>query len=58
MLYKLRPRFILDLVSFTDSDIHKNFGDNALRAFRAAGKVSKKLRATTAPEIGELEPGR
>ncbi len=43
---------------YSESDIHKILGGNALRAFRQAGEVAERLRATTAPEVDEIKPER
>jgi membrane dipeptidase len=40
---------------YSETDIHKVLGANAIRAFRQAGEVSKKLQATTPPEVGQLK---
>ena len=36
--------------------MHKILGGNVLRAFRQAGEVAKRLRATTRPEVDEIKP--
>jgi membrane dipeptidase len=41
--------------SYSESDIHKILGGNVLRAFRQAGEVAKRLRATTPPEVDEIK---
>ena len=43
---------------YSETDIHKILGGNALRAFRQAGQVAKRLRATTPPEVDEIKPER
>jgi membrane dipeptidase len=41
---------------YSETDIHKILGANVLRAFRQAGEVAKRLRATTPPEVDEIKP--
>jgi membrane dipeptidase len=36
---------------YSETDVHKVLGGNALRAFRKAGDVASELRKTTAPEV-------
>ena len=36
--------------------MHKILGGNVLRAFRQAGQVAKRLRATTRPEVDDIKP--
>jgi membrane dipeptidase len=43
---------------YSETDIHKILGGNVLRAFRQAGQVAKRLRATTPPEVDEIQPER
>jgi membrane dipeptidase len=43
---------------YSETDIHKILGSNVLRAFRQAGQVAKRLRATTPPEVDEIKPER
>jgi membrane dipeptidase len=43
---------------YSESDVHKVLGANALRAFRQAGEVAKRLRATRPPEVDEIKPER
>jgi membrane dipeptidase len=43
---------------YSESDVHKILGANALRAFREAGEIAKRLRATTAPEVDEIRSER
>ncbi len=43
---------------YSEGDVHKILGGNAVRAFRQAGEVAKKLRATRAPEVDEIKPER
>jgi membrane dipeptidase len=40
---------------YSETDIHKILGANVLRAFRQAGEVAKRLRATTPPEVDEIK---
>jgi membrane dipeptidase len=52
------PRLTDELLrrGYSESDVHKILGANALRAFRQAGEVAKRLRATTPPEVDEIKP--
>ena len=52
------PRLTDELLrrGYSEADVHKVLGGNALRAFRQAGQVSKRLRATTRPEADEIKP--
>ncbi len=43
---------------YSESDVHKILGGNVLRAFRQAGQVARRLRATTPPEVDEIKPER
>ena len=45
------PRLTDELLrrGYSEADVHKILGGNVLRAFRQAGEVAKKLRATRAP---------
>jgi membrane dipeptidase len=54
------PRLTEELLrrGYSESDIHKILGGNVLRAFRQAGDVAKRLRATTPPEVDEIKPER
>ncbi|HEX3449007.1 MAG TPA: dipeptidase, partial [Isosphaeraceae bacterium] len=54
------PRLTDELLrrGYSETDIHKILGANALRTFRQAGEVAKRLRATTAPEVDEIKPER
>jgi membrane dipeptidase len=54
------PRLTDELLrrGYSDTDIHKILGANALRTFRQAGEVAKRLRATTPPEVDEIKPER
>ena len=62
-----RPGRRLDLPStdrrllrrgYSEADIHKILGGNVLRAFRQAGQVAKRLRATTRPEVDDIKAER
>jgi membrane dipeptidase len=52
------PRLTEELLrrGYSESDVHKILGANVLRAFREAGEVAKRLRATTPPEVDEIKP--
>ena len=52
------PRLTDELLrrGYSETDIHKILGANVLRAFRQAGEVAKRLRATTPPEVDEIKP--
>jgi membrane dipeptidase len=52
------PRLTEELLrrGYSETDIHKILGGNVLRAFRQAGDVAKRLRATTSPEVDEIKP--
>jgi membrane dipeptidase len=52
------PRLTDELLrrGYSEADVHKILGGNALRAFRQAGQVAKRLRATTRPEVDEIRP--
>jgi len=54
------PRLTEELLrrGYSETDVHKVLGANALRAFRQAGEVAKRLRATTPPEVDEIKPER
>jgi membrane dipeptidase len=54
------PRLTEELLrrGYSESDIHKILGGNVLRAFRQAGDVAKRLRATSPPEVDEIKPER
>ncbi|MGP0062317.1 MAG: dipeptidase [Isosphaeraceae bacterium] len=43
---------------YSETDVHKILGGNVLRAFRQAGQVAKRLRATTPPEVDDIKPER
>ena len=50
------PRLTEELLKrgYSEGDVHKILGGNVLRAFREAGKVSKRLKKTTRPEVDQL----
>ena len=52
------PRLTEELLrrGYSEADVHKILGGNVLRAFRQAGQVAKRLRATTRPEVDEIKP--
>jgi membrane dipeptidase len=54
------PRLTDELLrrGYSESDIHKILGTNALRAFREAENVAKRLRASTQPEVDEIKVER
>ena len=54
------PRLTDELLrrGYSEADVHKILGGNVLRAFRQAGQVAKRLRATTPPEVDEIKPER
>ena len=54
------PRLTDELLrrGYSESDVHKILGGNVLRAFRQAGQVAKRLRATTPPEVDDIKPER
>jgi membrane dipeptidase len=49
------PRITDELLKrgYSESDIHKILGGNALRAFRQAGVVARELQGTTRPEVDQ-----
>ncbi len=49
------PRITEELLKrgYSEADIHKILGGNALRALRRAGEVAKELRKTTRPEVDQ-----
>jgi membrane dipeptidase len=49
------PRLTDELLKrgYSDDDVRKILGGNALRAFRDAGRVAAQLRATTKPEVDQ-----
>jgi membrane dipeptidase len=54
------PRLTDELLrrGYSESDIHKILGANALRAFREAENVAKRLRASAQPEVDEIKSER
>jgi len=54
------PRLTDELLKrgYSESDVHKILGANALRAFREAENVASRLRTSTPPEIDEIKPER
>ncbi len=54
------PRLTEELLhrGYSEADIHKILGGNVLRAFRQAGEVARRLRATTPPEVDDIKPER
>jgi membrane dipeptidase len=52
------PRLTDELLrrGYSETDVHKILGGNVLRAFRQAGDVAARLRATTPPEVDEIKP--
>lgn len=54
------PRLTDELLrrGYSESDVHKILGANVLRAFREAGNVARKLRASTQPEVDEIKVER
>jgi membrane dipeptidase len=54
------PRLTEELLrrGYSESDVHKILGANVLRAFREAGEVAKRLRASSPPEVDEIAPER
>lgn len=51
------PRLTDELLrrGYSEADVQKILGGNVLRAFRQAGQVAKRLRATTKPEVDEIK---
>ncbi len=49
------PRITEEMLkrNYSEADVHKVLGGNALRAFRRAGEVAKELRKTTRPEVDQ-----
>jgi membrane dipeptidase len=49
------PRITEELLrrGYSEGDIHKILGGNALRAFREAGRIAKELRTSTPPEVDQ-----
>jgi membrane dipeptidase len=54
------PRLTEELLrrGYSETDVHKILGANVLRAFRQAGEVAHRLRATTPPEVDEIKPDK
>jgi membrane dipeptidase len=54
------PRLTEELLrrGYSEADVHKILGGNALRAFRQAGQVAQRLRATAPPEVDDIKPER
>jgi membrane dipeptidase len=52
------PRLTEELLNrgYSEADIHKVLGGNALRAFRKAGEVADRLKKTNRPEIDAIKP--
>jgi membrane dipeptidase len=52
------PRLTDELLrrGYSEADVHKILGGNALRAFRQAGEVATRLRATVPPEVDDIKP--
>ena len=48
------PRLTEELLrrGYSEADVHKVLGGNALRAFREAGRVAERLQRTTPPDVG------
>jgi membrane dipeptidase len=53
------PRITDELLrrGYSEPDIHKILGGNALRAFRVAGQVAAEFQRTAAPEVDPPPPG-
>ncbi len=51
------PRLTDELLrrGYSEADIHKILGGNVLRAFRRAGEVAMRLRATAPPEVDAIK---
>ena len=51
------PRLTDELLrrGYSEADIHKILGGNVLRAFRRAGEVARRLRASTRPEVDTIK---
>ena len=49
------PRITEELLrrGYSEADVHKVLGGNAIRALREAGKVAEELRKTTKPDVQE-----
>jgi membrane dipeptidase len=54
------PRLTEELLrrGYSEADVHKILGGNALRAFRKAGEVAQRLRAAAPPEVDDIKPER
>jgi membrane dipeptidase len=54
------PRLTDELLKrgYSESDVHKILGANALRALREAENVARRLRSSVAPEVDEIKPER
>jgi membrane dipeptidase len=52
------PRLTDELLKrgYSAAEVHKILGGNALRVFRQAGEVARKLQATEPPEVDEIKP--
>jgi membrane dipeptidase len=52
------PRLTDELLKrgYSEADVHKILGGNALRAFRQAGEVASKLQATEPTEVDDVKP--
>ncbi len=52
------PRITDELLrrGYSEADVHKILGGNALRALRQAGEIAQQLRAATPPEVDDIEP--
>ena len=52
------PRITEELLNrgYSEGDIHKILGGNALRAFRKSGEVAARLQQTTRPEVDQPKP--
>jgi membrane dipeptidase len=51
------PRITEELLrrGYSETDVHKVLGGNALRALREAEAVAKRLQATTAPQVDDIK---
>src|SRR5262249_23286222 len=51
------PRLTDELLrrGYSEADVHKILGGNVLRAFRQAGEVARRLRATVPPEVDDIK---
>jgi membrane dipeptidase len=54
------PRLTDELLrrGYSEGDVHKILGANALRALRDAENVARRLQASTPPEVDEIKPER